>query len=303
MATQSTGIRSYFATVAEATPGTTPASPALVAVPRISDTLQKTRGFISSSALYSDRMSRNVRLGNIAVGGNVSVEYAPNSFDNIIEAAMRSAWATNSVSPGVTDKSLTVEIGHPDVGYYDQFTGCRVNKFTLNVPSGNNYVTAEVEFMGENGTTGSSSIDTAGGIDDALAGVPFVHLDGTFNEGGSAVAYFTGLQVVMDNNMQANYALGSAGARSVTHGMFKCTGQITAYYESNTLAAKWMGETMTALTFTLNSGVSSQTWSMPNCKLTSMTKPTSGQGPTIITFGFEALKVGTTPAITITRVV
>lgn len=302
MAIQATGIRSYFATVSETTPGTTPATPVLVAVPRISDTLQKTRGLISSNALYADRQSRNVRLGNIAVGGTVSLEYAPNSFDNVLEAAMRSTWATNSVTPGVTDKSLTVEIGHPDVGWYDQFTGCRVNKFTLNVPSGNNYVTAEVEIMGENGATTAASIDTVGGVDDAAVGTPFVHLDGTFNEGGTSIAYFTGLQVVLDNNMQANYALGAAGARSITHGMFKCTGQITAYYESNALAAKWLGETMTALTFTLNGGASSQTWTMPNCKLTSMTKPTPGQGPILVTFGFEALKVGTTPAVTITRV-
>lgn len=302
--TQATGIRTYFGYIAEVTPGTTPATPSLVAVPRVSDTLQVTRGLIKDAALRSDRMPRYLRLGNKAVGGNVNVSYAPNTFGPLLEAAFRSAYASNVLKIGTTDKSITCEVGHPDISQYRQFTGVRVNKFTLNVPSTNTLVTAELELLGENGIISATTLDAGGGIDDATAAQPFVHLDATFTEGGSSIGYLTGVQVVIENNLQANYAAGSAAARSVTAGMAMVTGQVTAYFESAALFTKWYSETASSLAFTLNSGASSEAWNFPNVKYTALTLPTAGDGPIIQTLSFEALyDAGTSSLVTVTRVV
>ena len=301
---QATGIRTYLGYIAEVTPGTTPATPALTGVPRISDTLQLTKGLISDSALRPDRMSRYLRLGNKAVGGNISVSYAPNTFDPLLECAFRSAYATNVLKIGSVDKSVTIEIGHPDISQYRQFTGVRVNKFTLNVPSTNTLVTAELELLGENGTLSATTIDTDATIVDAVSAQPFVHLDATFQEGGASIAYLTGVQVVIENNLQANYAAGSASARSVTAGMAKVSGQVTAYFESNALYNKWLNETSTSLQFVLNSGASSETWNFPNVKYTAITMPTPGDGPIIVTLSFQALyDSGSSSLCSVTRVV
>lgn len=286
----STGSRSYFAFISEVTPGTTPATPQLTAVPRISDSLNMTRGQVADNSLRPDRAPRNVRLGNKAVGGSVQVAYGPNTFNTLLEAAARNTFTSDVLKfPGTTDKSFTCEIGYTDSSLFRTFTGVRVNTFTLNVPSGNQNVTAEIEVVGENGANGTSTIDAGGGISDATDAQPFVHLDASFEEGGSTIAYVTGVQVKVENQQQPVYVAGSATARGVVAGMAKVTLQITALFESNALFTKFINETLSSFKFTLTSGTSSEEWYFPNIKYISSNIPTGGDGPVVQTVTAEAL--------------
>lgn len=286
---QATGSLIKLGYVAEVTPGTTPATPALKALPITTHSLQLSRGLISDNSLRSDRMKRFSRLGNRTVGGSISVNYAPNTYEELLQAVMFSATTvTAGAKVGTTQKSFTIEHGQPDIGVYRTFTGMTPASFTLTVPSGNALVTAEFEFNGMNGATGATSLDAT--FDQpSNADVPFVHLDAVFNEGGTGVSYLTGVQVKIDNQLSTNYALGSAGARSITAGMANVTGQITAFFESSVLVNKFLNETSSSLSFTLNAGGSSETWTLPNVKYNAASIAISGDGPQIITLPFEAL--------------
>lgn len=286
---QATGSRIRFGYVAEVTAGTTPASPALKALPITSHNLQLTRGLISDNSLRSDRMKRFSRLGNKTVGGSVSVNYAPNTYSDWVKAVMFSSTDVSAGAKiGTTQTSFSIEHGQPDIGEYRQFLGMVPSSFTLNVPSGNSLVTAEFEFVGMNGVISSSTLDPTFDSPDA-DDEPFVHLDATFSEGGSGISYLTGVQVKIENQLSSNYALGSASARSITPGMANVTGQITAFFESAVLANKFLNETESSLSFTLNSNGTAETWSLPRVQYNSSTVAISGDGPQIITLTFEAL--------------
>lgn len=290
---QATGSRLALAYVAEVTAGTTPTTPALLSVPIISTDLQLSRGLVSDSSLRPDRMKRYSRLGNKSVGGKVQVAYAPDVYDDWLAAVMFSAgatgWTTNVAKVGTTQKSFSIEHGQADIGQYRQFTGCTPSAFTLNVPSGNTLVTADFEFVGMNGAIAATSLDADGYGVPAVTGDPFVHLDGSFTEGGSSIAYMTGLQLKIDNKLQSNYALGSSAARSITPGMASVTGQITVFFESAALITKFLAETNSSLTFTLVSGAKSQIWNMPVVQYNAANVAVSGDGPQVITLPFEAL--------------
>lgn len=300
--TQALGSKSYLAYVAEVTPGTTPSTPTLTSVPMQSESLDLSRGLITDSSLRTDGMQRFARLGNKSVGGSVSVSYAPQTYDAFLESAFRSTWATNTLKFGTAEKFFSLEVGNADTSTYKQFTGCRVSTFTLNVPTGNSLVTGDFEFLGMDGNITSTSLD-ADGVTPVAEGTPFVHLDGTFSEGGSTIGYLTGIQVKIDNQLKQNYAAGSAAARSITHGMANVTFQITGFWESSALFTKWLNETSSSLTFTLNSGSNSQTWTIPKVHYDSFKMPIQNDGAIIQTLTGRALYDATSGTIlTVTRV-
>lgn len=286
---QATGSRINIGYVVEGTPGVTPPTPAFKALPITTETIQLSRGLISDNSLRADRMKRFSRLGNRTVGGNISVNYAPHTYADLVQAVMFSATTTTvGAKVGTTQKSFSIEIGQPDIGVYRSFTGMTPSSFTLTVPSGNALVTGEFEFMGMNGAIGAASLD-ASFDQPSNADAPFVHLDSTFNEGGTGISYLTGLTVTIDNALTQNYALGSAGARSITAGMANVTGQITAFFESSALFTKFINETNSSLSFTLSANSTVETWTLPNIKYNAASIALNGDGPQIITMPFEAL--------------
>lgn len=286
---QATGSRINLGYVAEVTPGTTPATPAFKAVPITNETVQLSRGLISDNSLRADRQKRFSRLGNRTVGGAISVNYAPHTYADWVQAVMFSATTTTvGAKVGTTQKSFTIEMGQPDIGVYRTFNGMTPSSFTLNVPSGNALVTAEFEFMGMNGAMTATSMDAT--FDQpSNADQPFVHLDSTFNEGGTGISYLTGLTVTIDNALTQNYALGSAGARSITAGMANVTGQIVAFFESSALFLKFLNETESSLSFTLNANSTTETWTLPRVKYNAASIALNGDGPQTLTLPFEAL--------------
>lgn len=286
---QATGSRINIGYVIETVPGTTPATPQLKALPITNETIQLSRGLISDNSLRADRMKRFSRLGNRTVGGAVSVNYAPHTYADWVQAVMFSATPTSAgAKVGTTQTSFSMEIGQPDIGVYRQFNGMTPSSFTLTVPSGNAMVTADFEFMGMNGVIGTSTLD-ADYTEPSDEDEPFVHLDSTFNEGGTGISYLTGLTLTIDNALTQNYALGSAGARSITAGMANVTGQITAFFESAALFQKFLTETESSLSFTLSANNTTETWTLPRVKYNAASIALNGDGPQTVTMPFEAL--------------
>lgn len=285
---QSIGSRSQLAYIAETVAGTTPTTPAMKQLYGYqSATLDVTKGLIQDTAIRANGMKKFGRHGNKAVGGTITCSYAPGTQDDIMASALYSSWSTDVLKLGFTPAPMTLEVGYLNTNLYRRFTGCHFSAFKLNVPSGNQLATAEFDVVGMDGTVATTPLD-ATLTAPTLEGVPFVHLDGTFSLGGTSIAYFTGLQLNVENALTSNYAMGSAVARSVTKGMSNVTGQVTAYYESNDLATQFLTEAETDLEFTLTTPSGSHAYSLPRVKLNGFTAPLNGDGPVVATIIFEA---------------
>lgn len=291
---QSLGSNTQFAYVKETTPGTTPTSPAMNALYGVqSETLTRTKGLVSDNALRPSGMKKFARLGNEAVGGNITFSYAPGTQDALIEAGMYGTWTTNVLKLGTTENSYTIEVGHLNTSLYTVYKGMHVSEMTLNVPSGNQLATLEVGFTGMSGTVPSGTALDATLTAPSIEGVPFIHLDGTFTLDGSPAAYITGLQVKVGNALTANHSWGTAVARSVTKGTSTVTGQVTAYFESAALATMFFGEVYHTLSFTLSDGTNSHTHLLPRVLFLTHNAPVNGDGPVVVTATFEAFEDST----------
>lgn len=303
---QATGSRAQLGYIAETVVGTTPVTPQMKGVAFTDLSLELTKGLMSDNSLRADRQKRFSRHGNKSVGGSLKVNYALNEYDEFLAAAFYSVWSTNVLKIGNTETSFSLEHGQSDIGQYRQFTGVHFDGVDLTVPSGNQVVTASFAALGMNGAISATSLD-ANGLDNPVSntyGDPLVHLEATFKLGGTSIGYMTGITVKVAQAAQANYALGSAAARSITPGMVSVSGQVTAYFETAALATLFISETNSSLEFTLNSGASSQTWLMSVVQFNGATIPVSSDGPLIVTLPYEALYDSVSGSmIQITRVV
>lgn len=283
----STGSRARLGFIAEVTPGTTPLTPSLLALPFRQFGIELSKDVLEDPSIRSDRMEVYNRHGNKRVSGSAQFTHAPGTFDDFLAAAMYSDWATNVLKVGTTEKSFTLEHGQLDVDQYRVFTGCHVNSFKMSVP-GNGLVNTEVNFIGTGGSLSGTPLDAT--VPNVTEGVPFVHLDGTFSEGGSTIGFMTAIEWTLENNLTANYALGSSSARSVTYGMSKIAGTVDAYFENGALVGKFINETESSLSYTLTSGAVSQTYLFPRVKFQSANVPVNSDGPVMVKLAFKALK-------------
>lgn len=296
----STGARSEVGMVSEVSWGVTPASPALTGLPFTTFNINLTRDEYEDLSVRADRQQRYSISGNRHVAGEIDVNMSANNFDGLLESLLASTFTTNVLKVGATEKSFTVEHAARDIGQFNTFTGVKVDKMSLTVPS-SGVVTGKFSVIGKDSAYAPSSVD-ADAYTTPTAVVPFTHLGGTFTEGGSAIGTITSVSVSVDNGYQANFSLGNSAAHGLTYNFVKVTGTVTAYFEDAALLTKFLSGTSSSLQFTLTDGTVSHTYLIPKVKYTGATKQVSGQGPIVITLPFKGLYDTTAgSAIVITR--
>lgn len=284
----SSGASSQVGFVTETTWGTTPATPALVALPFTDFSLALTKDEYEDSSINADRMERYLIDGNRHVAGDIGVNFAAQSFDMLLESLLANIFTANTLKVGNIRKSFTIEEAHKDINVYQAFTGIIVDKLDLTVPS-NGIVTAKFSVIGKDAVAPSAtSIDTDGyGV--PVVATPMTHINGTFNEGGTATGVITSISLNVDNGYTANYSLGNAAARDLTYNFVKVTGTVSAYFESAALLAKFFNGASSSIDFTLTDGVHTMKFNMPNVKFTGASKNIGSNGPIMISLPFKAL--------------
>ena len=99
--------------VAEATKGTTPATPAIKALRLTSDSLVMTPTRVTSSEIRSDRQISDQILTALNSGGSIGIEFSFNAFDDMIEAALQGTWVSNPTAlvTALTTTTATIASG------------------------------------------------------------------------------------------------------------------------------------------------------------------------------------------------
>jgi len=282
-----TGAKVRKTYVEEVTFGTTPGTPAMVEVPFISSGLNLTKAFLEDPSIQSDRQEHFGRHGNRSTAGDISFAYTYGNFDAFLESVLMSAWSTDVLKVGSTQKSFSIEVGHTDIDQYLVYTGVVMDGLSLEVNL-DGVVQSTFSVLGKNMTVSGSELDAT--PTEAGSYEPFVHFEGTFKEGGSTVADLTGISLSVSNNSAGNWALGDATVKSISEGKCKVSGTVTAFFEDATYLNKFLNETASSIEFTLTDPAgNSHTFLIPNVKYNGGGTPVNGDGPIYIELPFVGL--------------
>ncbi|NBW08349.1 MAG: hypothetical protein EBR82_10010 [Caulobacteraceae bacterium] len=220
--------------------------------------------------------------------GTISCELKATDYDAFLESAFFSTISTGIMKIGTTQKSFTIEERVNDLsGVYRLFTGMTVSRvgFSMNV---NELVMAEFDLLGKNMVTATGSIDATPTA--ASGNQPMTCLNAVLNEGGSSIATVTSLDFEINNNLAANFVIGSTTGAQLENSTAMVTGNFSAYFESASLLNKFLNETASSLSVALTDGTSTYTFSMPTIKYTSHSIDETGTGSRVATIGFTALR-------------
>lgn len=283
------GSRHYVQYVAETVFGTTPAAADTKEVPIVSISLSPSKDVFTDPSIRSDRSIRFQRHGNIHLSGDLETAYQAGTYDDLLAAALHGDWVGNVLRQGVTKKSFTIERGFLETAtpFYQRFTGCVVNEFTLEVPV-NDVIRGTYSLMAAGTTSGSAALDAS---PQKLEGsAPMTHLNGTFMEGGAATGNMTAITLTVANGYSENFVLGGSTPKELSPGYATVTGTITAYFDGASQYNKFMAETETALSFAINDGAgSTHTWLLPRVKFNGYTMPVTSDQAITVTIPFVAL--------------
>lgn len=245
--------RTRLSYIAEATYGTTPATPAFQNLRFTSEGLNANIENIVSNEIRADRnVTDLIQVGQNA-GGPINFELSYGTFDAFLESVMFGAWATNVLKNASTQKAFTLEktfeAGATD--QYHRFTGCVANTMSLAIQAGQ-IVTGNFGFLAKGSSVGQAIISGATYV--AANANPVINAASNFGSlavTGASGIELTALNLNITNNLRQQQVIGSIASRGLSAGRFEVSGDLTAYFEDEDLYNLFLDGTAADLTFNL----------------------------------------------------
>lgn len=281
------GSRARLAYVAEVTYGTTPATPSFKTLNPTSHSLGLEKETFQSETIRSDRQIADLRHGVRSVSGDIGVEFRDASLDDLLEAVMMGTWATDVLKSGTTRRSFTVERFFGDITRYRRATGCEFNTFSLECPA-SGIVKATFGVIGNDDAGSGTAISGATYASDPND-IVMDSLSGAITVDGSPVTVITGIKLSLDNGIQNNAVVGETTKLRGAAGRSNVTGELTAFYDSDTLLDAFDTEAEVAIVFTLTDGTATYTFTLPKVKFTGGKPEVGGEREISITMPFQAI--------------
>lgn len=285
------GSRSSLSYITESTFGVTPAGN-FTNLPFNTHSLSLTKDRVEGNEIQADRMTRVDRHGNRQTGGEVTVDLRKGDFDALIESAMFSSFASDdTIGIGTTLKSFTIEDAANDISQYRLFTGMTVSTMSVSIAP-NQMVTTSFGFVGSNHTiSGTGKTVTA-----SSSNQPFDSYSGDIylnDAGGSdtAIAIVSSVEFSVDNGLNPTFVVGSAATPQLEYGRGRVEGTLTAYFEDANLINRFINETATELTLSVDdpSGSNPYTFYFPRIKVNGGDVGVDNEQSRMVTMPFVAL--------------
>jgi len=283
------GSRSSLSFIVESTFGTTPAGN-FTNLPFSTHSLNLTKDRVAGNDIQADRMPRVDRHGNRQSGGDIAVDLRKGDYDAFLESAMLNVWATDVLKVGTTPKYFSIEDYAADVDQARLFTGCTVSTLALSIAP-NQMVTTTFGMVGKD-----MSIGITEKTQDAASGnAPFDAYSGDLAIGNvgssSAVAIVTGIDFTLNNSFAPTFVVGDDSAPCLEVGRAEIEGTITAYFEDAALINRFLNETETELSVSVDDPTGSNTYTFlfPRVKINSADVGVDGPNSRIINMSFVAL--------------
>lgn len=296
MASFAQGSRSRLSIAAETSFGVLPGSPSFATLPYRSHSLNLTKERVQGQDILGDRMAFVDRHGNRSVGGSVEVDLRRGDYDLLLESAFFNTFSGDNLTIGTTPQFFTLEDAALDVTQFRQFQGCLVNSASFNVaPS--QMVQTTFDIVGKNMLQAAS---TLGAPADAGVYEPFDSFNGELLEGGIAsgndLCSVSQLQFSIANEAGPVHTIlcgdNADQAAQMQFGNATVEGTLTAYYEDAALINKFLNETESVLSVTVDdpTGTNGYTFYMPRIKYNGANVPVANMQSRLIELPFVALK-------------
>lgn len=283
------GSRTDLKYVVESSFGVTPSAPAMIQLPYNSHSLNLTKQRVQGNEIQSDRIPRVDRHGNRNVAGDIVVDLRDSDYDDLLESAFFSTFASNGeLKVGTSQQFLTIEDAAEDITQYRQFVGMGVSQLGISIAP-NQMVQATFSMIGKDLTQAQTSLDATPTA--PSGGEPFDSYSGSIKDGGSTIAIVTSLNFTLTNSLAPTFVVGSAATPQLEFGRAVVEGTLAAYYEDATLINKFINETESSIEVTVDDPTSGSayTFLFPAVKYNGADVPVPDPQSRIVTLPFVAL--------------
>jgi hypothetical protein len=284
------GSRSSLSFIAESAFGTTPSTPTFANLPFNTHSLDLTKDRVEGNEIQADRMPRVDRHGNKQAGGSIEVDLRKGDFDGLFESAFLNTYSTNVLKIGTTPKYFSFEDAANDIAQFRLFTGMAVSSLNVSIAP-NQMVTGTFDLVGKTMTQAGTTASTGGTPTASSSNAPFDSYSGTITDGGSGLAIVTSLDFSLTNSFAPTFVIGSDSAQQLEFGRAVVEGTMTVYYEDATLINKFLNETESALSVSVDdpTGASTYTFDFPRVKYNGAAVPVQNPASRLITIPFVSL--------------
>ena len=284
------GSRSSLSFIAESAFGTTPSTPTFANLPFNTHSLDLTKDRVEGNEIQADRMPRVDRHGNKQAGGSIEVDLRKGDFDGLFESAFLNTYSTNVLKIGTTPKYFSFEDAANDIAQFRLFTGMAVSSLNVSIAP-NQMVTGTFDLVGKTMTQAGTTASTGGAPTASSTNAPFDSYSGTITDGGSGLAIVTSLDFSLTNSFAPTFVIGSDSAQQLEFGRAVVEGTMTVYYEDETLINKFLNETESALSVSVDdpTGASTYTFDFPRVKYNGAAVPVQNPASRLITIPFVSL--------------
>jgi hypothetical protein len=283
------GSRSSLSYIVESTFGTTPAGN-FTNLPFSTHSLNLTKERVAGNDIQADRMTRVDRHGNRQTGGDIVADLRKGDYDAFLESAMLNTWATDVLKVGTTPKHFSIEDYAADIDQARVFTGCTVSSMAISIAP-NQMVATTFSMVGKD-----MSMGTTEKTQDAPSGnSPFDAYSGDLAIGNvgspTTSAIVTGIDFTLNNSFAPTFVIGDDSAPCLEVGRAEIEGTITAYFEDAALINRFLDETETAISVSVDdpTGGNAYTFLFPRVKINSADVGVDGPNSRIINMSFVAL--------------
>lgn len=283
-----TGIRERIGIVAEATIGTTPATPAFQLIETTGFSINPTKEVIQDNRL-GNRNRRCNKHGNKSVSGDLPLLLVYGAYDNLIEAAFCGTWSNDTLVNGTVRRGFTIMRENPEITAtpFRYYTGVEFNTMALELTQNDNVSL----------TFGVVGVDS-GAPQAAIAGqttVPastdcaFDYKHGSLLVDGTPRAQATAFSINFENGIEASYVLFSEVTGAKPIGKFDVSGNITLQFDSVDDYNIFLNADKVAIVLTLQdaaTGGNEYELTIPKAMFNTATTDTSGEGEITISLDF-----------------
>lgn len=280
---------SYF--VAENTSGVTPSNPTLKVFRATKSGLDINITALQSAEIRNDAEVADFRLGTRHVAGTASAELSYGTFDDLIAAALRGAWATDVVKGGVKRQSFTFVDFNEDIQDlpYTVYRGCEVNTMTINV-SAANMTTIEFGLVGRT-MEQLAALPAGWTISPRTKTSPMDGFSGSLSSNGESLDVITEMSITIENGIEPRFVVGSKFSIKPGAKRRNVTGSLTAYFENNALRLAYLNELEQLISLAISDGAAGNTYQItfPRVKITEAPHPVDGEGDIMQNMNYRAL--------------
>lgn len=304
------GSRSRLTVANEASFGVLATSPSFSTLPVRSHSLTLTKERVTGTDILGNRMQGVDRHGTRAVSGSIEVDLRRGDYDTLLESAFFGTFNTNDqLNIGTTPRYLAFEDAALDITQFRQFSGCLVNTATFSLAN-NQMVQATFDIVGRNMLQAGTSWDATPDAPDGYE--PFDNFNGVLLEGGVGtdddLCIVTALQFSISNDVAPSHVILCESnvdrAAAMSFGQATVEGTMTVYYENATLINKFLNETESELSVTVDdpTGANGYTFYFPRIKYNGANVPVANMKERFIELPFVALlDSGTGTSLRLTR--